>query len=81
MAEDTMGNTDGVGLIVYVGTRAELEAKLRRRDDRITELEAMANRAWELSIVAQAEIDNGEVPMAHARLVGIAEVCAKALAR
>jgi len=40
MAEDTMGKTDGVGLIVYVGTRAELEAKLRRRDDRITELEA-----------------------------------------
>lgn len=35
-----MGKTDGVGLIVYVGTRAELEAKLRRRDDRITELEA-----------------------------------------
>ena len=37
---DRMGQTDGVGLILYSGNRDEMQAKLRARDDRITELEA-----------------------------------------
>lgn len=37
---DQMGQTDGVGLIIYSGSRDEMQTKLRARDDRITELEA-----------------------------------------
>lgn len=37
---DVMGKTDGIGLIIYSGTRDELQTKLRARDDRITDLEA-----------------------------------------
>jgi hypothetical protein len=37
---DVIGDTAGVGLIIYGGTREELQAKLRARDDRIAELEA-----------------------------------------
>lgn len=36
---EKMGATDGVGLIVYTGTREELCRKLRDRDDYITKLE------------------------------------------
>lgn len=37
---DEMGKTAGVGLIIYSGSRDDLQRKLRARDDRITELEA-----------------------------------------
>ena len=40
MDKDVMGRTEGVGVIVYTGTRDELRAKLKLRDDRIAELEA-----------------------------------------
>ena len=42
---DVMGDTAGVGLIIYGGTREELQAKLRARDDRITEIEAALREA------------------------------------
>lgn len=38
---EKMGDTDGVGLIVYTGTREDLQRKLRERDDKITELERL----------------------------------------
>lgn len=41
-----MGKTDGVGSIVYTGTRDELCSKLRCRDDYITDLEDMASAMW-----------------------------------
>lgn len=40
MNKDKTGDTAGVGLIVYTGSREELERKLRVRDDEITELRA-----------------------------------------
>lgn len=45
-----MGGTDGLGLIIYSGSRDELQAKLRARDERITELESVLR--W--------FVDNGE---------------------
>lgn len=45
--DNQMGATTGVGLIVYTGTRDELQQKLRERDDCITELEAMILRLIE----------------------------------
>lgn len=36
---DEMGNTGCVGLILYSGSRDDLQRKLRARDDRITVLE------------------------------------------
>lgn len=44
-----MGQTDGVGVIVYTGTRDELCQKLRARDDRISELEAALHRLWDVA--------------------------------
>ncbi len=38
--DNLMGQTEGVGLIVYTGSREQLQTKLRERDDRITVLEA-----------------------------------------
>ena len=37
---DKMGDTDGIGLIVYQGNYQELQRKLRVRDDKITRLRA-----------------------------------------
>lgn len=44
-----VGNTTGVGLIVYTGTYDELQQKLRIRDDIITKLEQAldANVIWD----------------------------------
>lgn len=44
---EKMGDTDGVGLIVYTGTREDLQRKLRERDDKITELERFIALAFE----------------------------------
>lgn len=45
--EGKMGDTTGFppGAIIYTGSRDELCAKLRMRDDRITELEAALREA------------------------------------
>lgn len=44
---EKMGDTAGVGLIVYTGSRDDLERKLRDRDDKITELERFIALAFE----------------------------------
>lgn len=38
---DTTGDTYGLGLVLYSGTRDELQAKLRARDDEITRLRSL----------------------------------------
>lgn len=38
--DDKMGETEGLGFILYTGTRDELQEKLRKRDDFITKLKA-----------------------------------------
>lgn len=48
-----MGQTTGIGLIIYGGTREQLQTKLRDRDDRITRLETEA-RSHDLSSRAAA---------------------------
>lgn len=45
--ESKLGETDGVGLIVYTGSRDELQRKLRVRDDEITRLRAELAAAYE----------------------------------
>lgn len=57
---EKMGATNGVGLIVYTGTREDLCRKLRERDDRITDLEA-----------ALDEITTAAYPVAGAMCVPI----------
>jgi hypothetical protein len=46
---------------------------------RIAELEKFANEAWRLSVLAQAEIDNGDPACAAITLVQIAEGASRAL--
>lgn len=60
---DKMGGTEGVGLIVYTGTREELCRKLRERDDEITRLRA----AIDTSI---GDLLHGEIDDAYVVLVG-----------
>lgn len=44
---DKMGDTSGLGLILYSGSRDELQAKLRARDDEIERLHALLKeREW-----------------------------------
>jgi predicted RNase H-like nuclease (RuvC/YqgF family) len=57
-----MGKTEGLGLIVYTGSRSDLERKLRARDDRITELEARMHRI-ERDIEKLADELEGEADM------------------
>ncbi len=38
---DILGDTDGLGLVLYSGTRDDLQAKLRKRDDEITRLRSL----------------------------------------
>ncbi len=54
-------------------------AAIAQAQDRISELEAFADSAWRLSMVAQAEIDNGDHSEANERLVDLAELaeCAR----
>lgn len=57
---DKMGQTEGVGHIYYGGSRDELNARLRARDNRITELEAA------LKPFADAVYyDNGDVTIVY----------------
>lgn len=60
---DQMGQTDGVGLIIYSGSRDELQAKLRARDDRISELEAALRECMNYIYDEGAEPDG--IRMAH----------------
>ena len=52
---------------------------LERQEARTTQLETFANRVWELALVAQAELDNGDPAEANGRLVEIAEAAAAVL--
>lgn len=44
---DILGETDGLGLVLYSGTRDDLQAKLRKRDDEITRLRSLLKEAGE----------------------------------
>lgn len=59
-------------------TREIYEAE-RPKDARIDKLEIFAREAWRLSVLAQAEIDNGDPQCACLTMVQIAEAAAKAL--
>lgn len=54
---DVMGDTACIGLIIYGGNREELQAKLRARDDRITEFEAAISGAHRHLTNLQPAID------------------------
>lgn len=74
-----------LGVAMYAAGKAGSKARAAELEDarkRIAELEATCHRLWEISMLAQALIDNGESYAAvNGRLVEIAEACALALKR
>ncbi len=54
---DILGETDGLGLVLYSGTRDDLQAKLRKRDDEITRLRSLLKEAA-MALTAVMEDDN-----------------------
>lgn len=65
---ETMGDTEGIGLILYSGSRDELQAKLRARDDEITrlrlQLKGMANVIDDLVMAIELPGDHCETHIA-----------------
>lgn len=73
------GNTDGLGLVLYSGTRDELQAKLRARDDEITRLRSIQewrdistapkgngiDHPWIVLACFYQELDEDENPIAQ----------------
>jgi len=59
---EEMGGTSGVGVILYSGSRDELQRKLRARDDRITELEGVVSSQRDMlcNIAREAGFKAGE---------------------
>ena len=49
--------------------------------DRLAKFEATVAHVWQLSLAAQAEIDDGDLAEINGRLIEIAEAAAKALGK